>query len=1577
MAHKHDSHASAHSTVSSFSHSSPLVTASDKILSSVISLPYSPQIVYATYVPATDSPSYDVLELGRRHLLSRNRSLSIVESILPHTHVDGDSSALHAFMFASVEGSDASLATLKALSLDGLVVAEISTFDPRGLYPCSSACAEQLSPCPICLDASKPSPTIDSTFSAANLLPRKPLRTIYSRFKEAVRSRLIDDITEASKDAVGGSSAHRLVNGFLLTSSRASNEWGADWLHATRLRQLEVHLGTSRLEVYLDFRPTDYLPLDLNLPSAGGTPLILLPFGVPAYYLSIYNGPTSAVTAQFEESLAGLGAGGWKSSFVASQSEKQKVSRLGTLKRTSPVYIIAWLAVQNKQGEDKGMVIIWPSQLCLSFTASSQSVHARRPLPHLPDLPSQLQPSPPPPLFIPVALSSSSEDNTLAGPTTSILTGRPISRRLCASPTPESLRAFRSLTLSKSSKVDGVASEISVYVESVAKEREKERERIRRERENAQLSASPRAIATPLTTPAPATSSNTPATTFSTTTGHVATAAAPTTSTDTPQPVVATPDTNLPPPNIYYPSPPSTNGKPATQSADSSATPTAPLLHLAPQILQPEPVPIPIASAFDPFGSMDTSWTQPPNDFMNLSIGYDMGFDMNVDTITTRGGGSNTDAGHMNIDFEDGFTFTEDDFDFFDRPSVAARPARPVPSSLEDSSGLTPAAGPAPMGFSPSMFGDGNFSGIAFTPVQQHSSPFTTGGGVDAFTPRFSELHHMHDLVSAGTDILPPSPGATPNSAPATPQVKLSPERKKRPSIPSNFFDPIPFAQSHRLSDSKYDMGKFALPSPPDEEDRTEPIPHLSSPIHISDWKSRYSAATDPRIGVVRKLIGVKRKSFDQGPSRHRLRPSWLQDDEQQEHPVTEDVEDVSDVASDDEDLDGDDAGVPSRATTPAPAYLPLGPTLLHMQFHHPYLLPASKPLRPPGAAIAPMTIPMVIPTSVPTPVSPAAALGAASEKSKSLEAAGSMIAREVVENSVFANAWRTSRINSLPHRHSEVWPADESALAQIICSLPSLEGPVELHAFLQHGAKATSERTLLQRLDAPMLSVGKGDCIVQVLPSSLRFWEKLGLTPRAGKKDLTAFLVFEDNGLSKQQSAENWLKKLSATYNARQLGTHTLGSHSVCSVDGILALRLDSLRKSLISFIADLPGEPAGLVFYIALPDSTLTLASPLLRQLLSAIKRLQKSHSEYPITFQLIPEHLIVAHDLGDASTDFEALCFSVYNRVPQPVGRTMSHSSSVSGRESRRYFREPPYTLARPPDTAVRFSELGPARTLDVLDRHTFLHVGYKFSACGKWLVVSCVDQRGELYDVGSWLTQDEVETSAILQIWNFVIQFARKANVEWRFVISKLGFMSPSELDAWILHLSAASSQCRDLSPFQVSVLSVDQNTSWSFISRRPTGTGQQSPPRRTTGKDAAKSFYMDMTTATTYAIYPTIRIPLPSPPTHNWVDSAFVPESQGATDTSPILPISSNIILHTPLKCTSSYSTLHTHLLYSCKSPGSSLTISDDVIHQEITRNYHELAVLASLQGPFGYPILPLHLAALETMHDALRQEDTE
>jgi len=140
MANKHDSQASAHSSAPSSSHGHSLVSSSDKLLSAVMTLPVDPRVVFATYVPDKDSTLCEVLEHGRRFLVSRNRSLLFYDSIFPHTHVDGESSTLHAFMITSEAGTNTCLSTLQSPPVDGLK----GTYDIRLIYVATMCLAIRL-----------------------------------------------------------------------------------------------------------------------------------------------------------------------------------------------------------------------------------------------------------------------------------------------------------------------------------------------------------------------------------------------------------------------------------------------------------------------------------------------------------------------------------------------------------------------------------------------------------------------------------------------------------------------------------------------------------------------------------------------------------------------------------------------------------------------------------------------------------------------------------------------------------------------------------------------------------------------------------------------------------------------------------------------------------------------------------------------------------------------------------------------------------------------------------------------------------------------------------------------------------------------------------------------------------------------------------------------------------------------------------------------------------------------------------------------------------------------------------------
>lgn len=497
--------------------------------------------------------------------------------------------------------------------------------------------------------------------------------------------------------------------------------------------------------------------------------------------------------------------------------------------------------------------------------------------------------------------------------------------------------------------------------------------------------------------------------------------------------------------------------------------------------------------------------------------------------------------------------------------------------------------------------------------MQSQNSPWVPGALAESFATPRADGHLGVDGAIAVPDLVPTSPTKTPSSysAPTTPAVHISHEAEvhivgpQPNSLPRGSpFDAIPFAAVHRVADGKYTAGKFAMPTPPPEDDKAYnfPIHNLSksapaSRIHLprtstllSGWARKYADATDPRVGLVKKLVGVRRKSTDELPRRSKLSLFRSRADEEWEAdilqtPSDQDVvmDDADDADSDEEDdEDGqqwgeDEETLPgTRPSTPAPSYLPLGPTLLHTYFNHSELLSLSSPLKTPGSAVSP---PAHLtagsgPMSVPTPVSPAAVLGAASEKSKSLEAAAGILAREAVENSVWDAAWRS---NATEHGHSystnhntkspvaaEVWQSDIKRVLASFRSVPSIEAPLDLKTVFRDSASAFSASSLsssqssqssarsgdgpstpyLEALEPAMLSIGKGSQIIQVLPTALKFWEKLGLEPRSGKKDVVAFVFYEneDDGMQDMEdgearvsetevTAERWLDWMGTAY--------------------------------------------------------------------------------------------------------------------------------------------------------------------------------------------------------------------------------------------------------------------------------------------------------------------------------------------------------------------------------------------------------------------------------------------------------------
>ena len=860
----------------------------------------------------------------------------------------------------------------------------------------------------------------------------------------------------------------------------------------------EVHFSDSCLLLHPILRPVNLLPLARSTAVAPGSPIKLLPFNTPAYYLGPYAGPTNALTAQFEDSLRGLGVGGWKDLF-----------RKPTGKRSDgPSYIIAWVAVQNKRGEEKGINVVWPLSLCLAFLP--ESPQARQGLLPLPELPTSLwlHSSIPPP-------SSTTANVPLISPqdiksTPSIIpTIPPVG--LTPRAAVHSARSLQPPSSRAENTVDGVSREVSRFVDYVAKERERERERIKRERDS---HTNPVSSSLPLA-------------------DHP----------DGPEPERAAPPS--PVMAVVIGGDQEADKPPSAESHDlfdGLDTDLEDKVQDTPVTSEQSPD---VTSPYELYPSFSSSWAQTADQFPTLDIDYGMGFGMEINTMD-RGAGVGDETG-ITTDLDNIYgVLTDDDFNFFDRPGLDENYLGQVQSVSLFSDPLVPqrrTIPPVAVPTSPTYRATMHHGNLASN--ERPASPGSPSPWTPA--PRVDSLALIDSMELAS------SPSVSSHSIPSTPQAIPDP---RRPSMTyaSSIFDPIWFAPVHRTSDHKYASGKFAIPD-------KRVIRVADTPRHHPSWRLRYNDATDPRISVVRRLNGppFKEGGNDVGEE-DVLEDNWGSAISEGEG------EDWSDMES----LDGGSVGcveaadisvLLDRPCTPPPQSTPLGPSLLDCQFHHSHLLPLSRPLHSPSSTLAATSLQGIVPTiSVPTPVSPPTILG---EKLRSWEASAGLLVREVVENSLWSETWQANNHHGFRAIHApNTCQGDVSQLASALNTLDDNNTSLEVGILLALGTvlfcqmlscsplylAATGSlqpsqgdiSSSLQSMEPPLFSVGKGKSIVNVSPSVIRFWEKTGLHPAGGQKNVNAFVLYEGEDTEMFEHVSRWFKRVSIAYTVRLYSSPT-----------------------------------------------------------------------------------------------------------------------------------------------------------------------------------------------------------------------------------------------------------------------------------------------------------------------------------------------------------------------------------------------------------------------------------------------------
>ncbi|KAF8334975.1 uncharacterized protein EI90DRAFT_3153135 [Cantharellus anzutake] len=620
---------------------------------------------------------------------------------------------------------------------------------------------------------------------------------------------------------------------------------------------------------------------------------------------------------------------------------------------------------------------------------------------------------------------------------------------------------------------------------------------------------------------------------------------------------------------------------------------------------------------------------------------------------------------------------------------------------------------------------------------------------------------------------------------------------------------------------------------------------------------------------------------------------------------------------------------------------------------------------------------------SAPTPVSPGV-IPVASVQRDRRRAATELIIHECVENEYWFRCFKEQDSPPLNEGNLQEWPQEFVSVIRCLQTDLGFGIPLDLASLGSVSVKDTPMRARTTSLDDPLLTLGRGDSVVQVLPSALKFWEKIGLSPLSGRKDVVCYALFEQDDSNMESFVTSWLERVSQVYFVRNLGNHTIGTSS-WHPRGLVPLRWANYQRTLSIFLRDLD-EAARVVLYLIAPPSFLLADFIGYAGLLGLVRKFDLLGER--ILLHVVPLASVVDHSQLAKHGGLIDIVTSVYERLNRCLDRLICQKGFRRMPHQRAWVRAPSFTISRASAPTFKFALEWPPHATDVTDRYLLFHVGYKLSRDKDWLFAACVDQRGHGHETRHWymgdVSMDESFESLVAQtILNFSIECSRRVQVEWRSVIAKMGYMGLAEIEAWELCLATKATQDAAANgPLNFEILSVDDG-SVTFLSTKH--LGQFAPVK--SGEDSTTLFADG--SSSTFAIFPALRLHFISPTLPNFGTDSFEhgQSSKAAliaeVESTNLLPICSSYLVHVPgnsplvaapigsasARTCASVVQLSTLLVW--KSANSTLgmwkrNISD--LQRDWACNFHELAVLAKLRWGFkDWGALPYHLVAVEVM----------
>ena len=337
-----------------------------------------------------------------------------------------------------------------------------------------------------------------------------------------------------------------------------------------------------------------------------------------------------------------------------------------------------------------------------------------------------------------------------------------------------------------------------------------------------------------------------------------------------------------------------------------------------------------------------------------------------------------------------------------------------------------------------------------------------------------------------------------------------------------------------------------------------------------------------------------------------------------------------------------------------------------------------------------------------------------------------------------------------------------------------------------------------------PYVKVQRGGDDWEMLPTSLDFWEALGLGPGSGPKNVRAFCVFPSNdGL--QQLVEQFLDDLGTAYESCGLGSHTNVRSSGESdetkkyEDGIAPVELaddDNLESAMESYCAtcvDLgkrlshighQESDCTIVVYILNPFSGVQASQYLcacfwkmFKTYSDGLLKPQRNQTSRDVVLQLLPMDLVSSLDslaLPEAK-QLTQLAKEVYDRCPPP-------SSAADNVSLLPIYAAPLVQLATPAPKRIGFHLVADPPS-DLLYEGSILHMSYARSKDEQWLTAVWMDNAGQHLSSTSFCLRGRSFAEVAEDVWDHTLEILAARQVMWRIFVVTNDDLESSILDCW--------------------------------------------------------------------------------------------------------------------------------------------------------------------------------------------------